>query len=85
MSCRLAYVLLLEFNDAIREGDGDRIVRCWQFFLLIFKATKRKNYAVEAFILLAQLKFLFTPRMVAQLKWSHTISTHRRPWTEYSF
>lgn len=32
----------------------------------------------EAFILLAQLKFLFTPKMVAQLKWSSTINTHGR-------
>ena len=72
-------LLLMEFNDAIREGDGNRICRCWQFFLPIFKATKRKNYAIEAFVLLAQLHFLFTPRMAAQLKWSRTINTHRRP------
>ena len=72
-------LLLMEFNDAIREGDGNRICRCWQFFLPIFKATKRKNYAIEAFVLLAQLHFLFTPRMAAQLKWSRTINTHGRP------
>lgn len=68
----------MEFNDAVREGDGNRICRCWQYFLLIFKATQRKNYAVEAFTLLAQLNFLFSPRMAAQLKWSRTINTHGR-------
>ena len=72
-------LLLIEFNDAIHEGDGERICRCWQFLLLIFKATRRKNYAIEAFILLAQLNFLFSPRMVAQLKWSRTINTVGRP------
>ena len=35
--------LLLKFNDANRESNSDHIVRCWQFFLLIFKATTRKK------------------------------------------
>ena len=69
-------LLLIEFNDAIREGDGNRICRCWQFFLPVFKATKRKNYAIEAFVLQAQLRFLFTPRMAGQLKWSRTVNIH---------
>ena len=72
-------LILIEFNDAIREGDGDRICKCWQFFLPIFKSTRQKNYAIEAFTLLAQLNFLFAPRMATQLKWSHTINTHGRP------
>lgn len=72
-------LFLMEFVDSIREGDGDRICRCWQFFLLIFKETGRKNYAIEAFTLLAQLNFTFSPRMAAQLKWSRTINVHGRP------
>ena len=72
-------LLLIEFNDAIREGDGTRICRCWKFFLPLFKATNRKNYAIEAFVMLAQLNFTFTPRMAAQLKWCRTINTHGRP------
>ena len=72
-------LLLLEFEDAIREGDGNRICRCWQFFLLLFKATGRKNYSIEAFTLLVQLHFFFSPRMAAQLKWSRTVNVHGRP------
>ena len=26
------------FSDAIREGDGERLLRCWKFFMLHFKA-----------------------------------------------
>ena len=37
------------------------------------------NYAIKAFILLAQLNFLFSLRMAAQLKWSHTINAVGRP------
>ena len=71
-------LLLMEFNDGIREGDGNRIIRCWRYFLPIFKVEGRTNYSVEAFVLLSQYEFLFTPRMAAQLKWCRTINTHGR-------
>ena len=32
-------LLLLEFKDGIREGDGNRVLRCWKYFLLFFRAT----------------------------------------------
>ncbi len=56
-------VLLMEFNNAIREGDGLRILRCWRFFLPLFKAADRTNYSIEAITLLSQYEFLFTPQM----------------------
>ena len=71
-------LLLMEFNDGIREGDGERIIRCWRYFLPIFKHEGRKNYAIEAFTLLVQHDFLFTPRMAAQLKWNRTVNTQGR-------
>ena len=79
-SCNLLSLglLFMEFNDGIREGDGERIIRCWRYFLPLFKLDKRTNYSVEAFILLAQYEFLFTERQKAQLKWSRTINTHGR-------
>ncbi len=36
--------LYLEFSDAIREGDGDRILRCWRYLLPIFWNSGRTNY-----------------------------------------
>ena len=72
-------LLLDEFNDAIKEGDGNRISRCWKFFLPLFKATERTNYSIEAFTLLFQNNFVFTPRMCAQLKWSRTVNAHGKP------
>ena len=29
-------MLFLEFRDAVREGDGERVFRCWKFFFPIF-------------------------------------------------
>lgn len=71
-------LLYQEFTDAIREGDGSRILGCWKFFLLIFKASNRTNYSIEAFNLLVQEKFLYSPRLAMQLKWSRTVNTHGR-------
>ena len=69
-------LLYLEFVDAIRNGDGSRILRCWKFFLLYFKSSNHVNYSIEAFILLVQEKYLFSPRMLMQLKWSQTVNVH---------
>ena len=72
-------LFLMEFIDAIREGDGHRIIRCWRFFLLLFKASNRKNYSIEAFTLLCQFHFIFSERMKQQLVWSRTVNIHGRP------
>ena len=72
-------LLLMEFEDAIKEGDGLRILRCWRYFLLVFKAAKWTNCAIEAFNLLAQYTFSMSPQMAQQLIWSRTINTSGRP------
>ena len=41
-------LLFLNYRDAIKEGDGEWVILCWKYMLLIFKATNRSNYAVEA-------------------------------------
>ena len=69
-------LLYMEFVDAIREGDGSRLIRCWKYFLLHFKVSHRTNYAVEAFVLLAHQKFFLSPRMAMQLTWNRTVNIH---------
>ena len=36
-------LLLMEFNDSVRVGDGRRILRCWRYFLPLFKLRFRQN------------------------------------------
>lgn len=60
------------FNDATHEGDGDRLMRCWKFFMLHYKADGRTKYAVEAFNLLAQVQATLTPQMSHRLVWNRT-------------
>lgn len=58
----LSYGLLyLEFSDAIREGDGLRVLRCWRYLMLVFKVHRRPNYSIEAIHLLAQYHFFCHP------------------------
>ena len=49
------------FHDASREGDGERLIRCWKFFMLHFKVDGRVKYAVQAINLLAQVNGLLPP------------------------
>ena len=47
--------------------------------LLIFRASGRKNYAIEALNFLAQFYYLFPPRLSQQLLWSRFVNTQGRP------
>ena len=54
-------LLLMEFIDAVREGDGERIVRCWKYFLPLLKSSDHTNYSIEAFNLLLELEYVMSP------------------------
>jgi L1 cell adhesion molecule like protein len=63
------------FHDAIREGDGDRILRYWKFMLIIFKSSGKKNYGKEAVNLLLQYYYIFSERQKEELLWSRCVNT----------
>lgn len=73
-ACRILGMSLMarNFHDASREGDGERLIRCWKFLLLHFKADGRVKYSVEAFHLLAQVNALLPLHMAHQLTWNRT-------------
>ena len=68
-------LFFLDYKDAIREGDGTRVLRSWKYLLLFFRATGHKNYTIEAFTLLAQHYYFFPPRLSQQLLWSRFVNT----------
>ena len=71
-------LLLMEFIDSICEGDGERIIRCWRYFLPLFKCSDHTNYSVKGFNLF-EYKYAFTPRMKQQVMWEFTINLHGKP------
>ena len=66
----------LNFKDAIKEGDGERIVECWHYLLPIFRNAGRKNYCFEAFNLLCQYYFDLPPLQAEQLLWCRFVNTY---------
>ncbi len=46
--------------------------------MLIFKATKHKNYAMEELTMLTQY-FVILPNLAEQLKWSRFVNVHGFP------
>ena len=68
-----------EYQDAIHEGDGLRVIRCWRLLLPLFKSANRKNYALEALNLLWQYNVVLSPREKMQLVWSRFVNTKGKP------
>lgn len=66
----------LEFRDAIKEGDGLRVLRCYRYMLPMFISSGRKNYAIETLNFLLQHDFLLSPRLAEELIWGRFINTH---------
>ena len=68
----------MEYSDAIREGDGERILRCWRYLLPIFWNSGRTNYANEVLNMLFQHDFSLSPRHATDLLWGRSINVHGR-------
>eukprot|EP00731_Ephydatia_muelleri_P014114 Em0007g1424a len=68
--CHFAAIVHL-FTDACKEGDGERIIRCWKLCMLHFHAERKTKYALEALRLQFQLVTL-QPYLVHQLTWGST-------------
>ena len=68
-------MIYLEFKDAVKEGDGTRVLRCWKYFLLFFRATGHTNYCIEAFNLLALYYCILPQRFAEQMLWGRFINT----------
>lgn len=71
--------LYMEFADAIREGDGVRVARCWRYFLPVFRTSHSSNYASEAFHFLYQHLYALSPRLSNQLIWGRFLNLRGLP------
>ena len=77
---RLGFGLLLRnFDDAVKEGDGERIIRCWKMSLLIWRAYGHTKYAYAAFHLIAATQATLTPHQAHCLIWNRTVNNKGGP------
>ncbi len=68
-----------EYGDAIKEGDGSRILRCWQYLLPMFLSCGRCNYAIETMHTLMKHDYLLSSREANELLWGRFINVHGLP------
>ncbi len=67
-------LLLRDIDDAVTHGDGERIIRVWKYFTLLFKKTGHHNYALAALKLQAQLEAILSEKKAHQLIWNRTMN-----------
>ena len=63
------------FQDAVKEGDGERVTRMWKHLMLYFRACGKTKYTLEALFLHVQLNAILTPREAHCLKWNRSVNT----------
>ena len=75
-SSLMEYLMLIRnFQDAISEGDGERIIRCWKFFLPYLKAdgAGSRKYCLEGLHLLIQVYCTLSKRDAYRLMWNRSV------------
>ena len=64
-------LLLFEFNDATKEGDGQRIHDLYKIALLLYKSGGHYKYSYAVLLYLVKIVFLYTEfEAYFQLKWN---------------
>ena len=64
-------MVVMNFLDAILEGDGERVIRSWKFLLLYFQNDKGSpKYALEALYIMFQVYALLSPKASHQIIWN---------------
>jgi len=76
--------LYLEFSDAIREGDGLRVLRCWRYLIPIFRESHSINYSIEAVEIVHQYMYALSPQLAKQLIWGRFVNVHGVPGSNIS-
>ena len=69
-------LILLEFTDSIREGDGDRLHDVYKFALLLFKANDKTKYSYAVLMYLCQIEWLLSEEDGHSLKWNRFFNKH---------
>ncbi|XP_022063315.1 uncharacterized protein LOC127536115 [Acanthochromis polyacanthus] len=67
--------ILLDFMDAVKEGDGERLMRLYTVALLFYKAYGHTSYAYSTFMLTVQLNATLSPQVAHSLMWNRFWST----------
>lgn len=69
-------MIIVNFFDAIKEGDGKRAIRCWKFQLpYLWNDSGSPKYALEALNMCLQINALLSPQDAHKLIWNRFACT----------
>ena len=70
-------MVFLNFLDAVREGDGPRIMRQYKYLLLYCKADKHSSkYALECLYQMFLINTMLSPRDAHRYIWNRSVNNH---------
>ena len=70
-TAKLTYgLLLLEFNDSVKEGDGERLVKVYRLAMFFYKKYGHVKYAYAVLLYLSQIKAILSESEAHDLKWN---------------
>ena len=79
-SAKLSFGLILfEFNDAVSEGDGERLFELYKLLLLLYKTHGHYKYAYVVLLYLVKRIAILSPAQALRLKWNRTFNTSGLP------
>lgn len=77
---KLAFgLVLLEFDDAIKEGDGGRLHDLYKFALLLYKAYGKTKYAYVVLLYLVKIEAVLSEEEARDLEWNRTYNKYGLP------
>ncbi|CAB3988651.1 PREDICTED: uncharacterized protein LOC107352495 [Paramuricea clavata] len=72
-------LFLRNFDDSVKEGDGERTIRCWKFAMLLFRLHGHNKYALAALQLQAWLQAMLNPKLSHSLMWNRYVNNKGGP------
>lgn len=69
-------LIIMSFEDAVKEGDGERLFQLYKILLLIYKAHGHTKYAYVTLLYLVKIHALLPEFEAHQLKWNRFYNTH---------
>ncbi|KAK7919081.1 hypothetical protein WMY93_010365 [Mugilogobius chulae] len=58
------------FEDAVKEGDGERLLRLYSVAFLLYKTYGHHQYAYSTFLLTVQVNATLSPSLAHSIKWN---------------
>lgn len=77
-------LVVRDAEDAVKEGDGDRLMRVWTFLTLLFCLNGANKYALGGLRVQASILGLFTPKDAHRIKWNCFAGLLERPGRKIS-